>query len=88
MRRDGQRIATLQVAFRFRDPLPHVVQLKGPGNADVPREVWLAARRWLNGHDLSEIDPKRRAWDSAPLDREIWTCLWRPYWLARLRIPA
>jgi hypothetical protein len=89
MRRDGQRIATLGLAFRSCDPFPSVVQLKGVGNSNPPFEVWMAARRWLNGHDLSRFEAKQRpvTWDSVPLDRATWTSLWRPYWLAKRRFP-
>jgi hypothetical protein len=87
VRRDGARVATLRLSTRNADPLPNIVELKGPGNTKVPREVWWAARRWLNMHDLSQIDMNRRKWDAAPLDRGIWRSLWRPYWLAKRRIP-
>jgi hypothetical protein len=38
-------------------------------------------------HDLSQINMQRRDWGTAPLDRATWTSLWRPYWLAKRRIP-
>jgi hypothetical protein len=88
VRRDGQRVATLSVASRHRDPLPNIVELKGAGNAEVSQELWWAARQWLHMHDLPQINMGRRDWDSAPLDRATWTSLWRPYWLAKRRIPG
>jgi hypothetical protein len=88
VRRDGRRVATLRVAFRYRDPLPNIVELKGAGNIEVPREVWWAARQWLHMHDLSQINMRRRNWGTAALDRATWTSLWRPYWLAKRRIPG
>lgn len=87
VRRDGTRIATLRISTRYGDPLPNVVELKGIANAKVAPEVWWAARRWLNMHDLSQIDMDRRDWGTAPLDRTIWRSLWRPYWLAKRRLP-
>ncbi|MCP3473310.1 hypothetical protein NLM33_23635 [Bradyrhizobium sp. CCGUVB1N3] len=87
VRRNGERVATLRVACRYRDPLPNIVELKGAGNRDVSRELWWAARRWLHTHDLSKIDMAGRAWGTAPLDRDTWLSLWRPYWIARRRIP-
>lgn len=87
MRQDGQRIATLKVAFRDQEPLPNVLELKGPGNADAPFEAWWAARQWLNLYDLSRANPKQHDWNSVPLDRATWMSLWRPYWLAKRRIP-
>jgi hypothetical protein len=84
--RDGARVATLGVASNYRDPLLNIVELKGAGNAEVPRELWWAARQWLHMHDLSQIDMRRRDWGTAPLDRTAWLSLWR-YWLAKRRIP-
>jgi hypothetical protein len=47
----------------------------------------LAARQWLHMHDLLQINMRRRDWDTALLDRTNWLSLWRPYWLAKRRIP-
>ena len=87
VRRNGERIATLKVASRYRDPLPSIVELKGAGNTGVPRELWWAARQWLHVHDLLQVDMAERDWGTAPLDRNTWLSLWRPYWLAKRRIP-
>jgi hypothetical protein len=86
VRRDGERVATLRVAARH-DPLPIIIEIKGPGNAKAPRELWWAARQWLNTHDLLNIDMSERNWGSTPLDRPTWLSLWRPYWLAKRRLP-
>lgn len=85
--KDGQRVATLSVGSRFRDPLPNILELRAAGNAEAPKEIWWAARRWLHMHDLPSIEMNRRAGDTAPLDRAVWLSLWRPYWLAKRRIP-
>lgn len=83
IRKDGARIATLSVAFG-EAPFPVISQLKGPKNGVAPPEVWFAARKWLDGQALAE---KRRAnWD-APLHRDLWIEIWKPYWRARGRIP-
>jgi len=87
VRRDGERVATLKVAFWRGDPLLNIAELKGPGNTMAPRELWWAARRWLHSHDLPQIEVERRKWDSVKLDRANWTSLWRPYWLAKRHIP-
>jgi hypothetical protein len=87
MRRAGERVATLRIARRYLDPLLNIVELKGAGNADVPPELWWAARQWLHMHDLSQINIGQRDWGTAPLDRANWLSLWRPYWLAKRRIP-
>jgi hypothetical protein len=87
VRLNGERVATLRIACRYRDPLPNIVELKAAGNAGVTRELWWAARQWLHMHDLSQIDMGRLKWGTAPLDRPTWLTLWRPYWLAKRRIP-
>lgn len=87
VRRNDQRVATLEIAFYDRRPLPELVDLKGVKNSDAPVEVWRAARQWLYLHDLQQVDPQRRKWDSVALDGATWTSLWRPYWLAKRRIP-
>ena len=88
VRKDGQRVATLSVApGGYYDPLPNIVELKAAGNAEAPLEVWWAARQWLHMHDLSQVDTKRRDWGTVPLDRATWISLWRPYWMAKRRIP-
>ena len=87
VRHKGQRVATVRVACRSRDPLPNIVELKGVGNTEVSRELWWAARQWLHLHDLSRVDMGQYKWGAAPLDRTMWQSLWRPYWLARCRIP-
>jgi hypothetical protein len=87
VRRDGERVATLKVAFWRGDPLLNIAELKGPGNIIAPRELWWAARRWLHSHDLPQIEAERRKWDTVKLDRATWISLWRPYWLAKRHIP-
>jgi len=79
-------VATLRIANGY-DPLLNIAELEGAGNTDVPRELWWAARRWLHMHDLPRIDMEQRAAGTAPLDRATWLSLWKPYWLAKRRIP-
>jgi hypothetical protein len=87
LRKDGERIAALSIAFHHREPLPYLVELKAAGNADAPLEAWKAARQWLQMQDCWPADPKKRKWNSVPLDRATWIALWRPYWLAKRRFP-
>jgi hypothetical protein len=87
VRLNGERVATLRIACRYRDPLLNIVELKAAGNADVPHELWWVAHRWVHMHDLPQIEMGQRKWGTAPLDRATWLSLWRPYWLAKRRIP-
>jgi hypothetical protein len=84
VRRDGARIATLSLEFG-EAPYPRIAELKGPRNARAPAEVWFAARRWIDGQPTpGRVEPD---WD-AELDRRAWTELWKPYWIARGRVPT
>ena len=71
VRQNGERVATLRIACRYRDPLPNIVALKAAGNAEDMRELWWAARQWLHMHDLSQIEMGRLNWirrrSTAPL---------------------
>ena len=87
MRKGGQRIATLEIASRGGDPLPYVADVKSAGNKDAPVEAWWAARRWLQMHNLPQLETNRLEWDAVPLDRGIWVSLWKPYWLAKRSFP-
>ncbi len=87
VRRNGERVATLETGLHCHDPLLNIIQLEGPGNAAAPRELWWIARRWLHLHDLPQIETGRIKWRQAPLDLATWRRLWRPYWLAKRRIP-
>jgi hypothetical protein len=80
-------VATLRVGCRWRDPLPNIVELEGAGNTKAPRELWWVARQWLQSHDLLQLGMNQHRWGDVPLDRTVWLSLWRPYWLARRRIP-
>ncbi|OAF07655.1 hypothetical protein AYJ54_17525 [Bradyrhizobium centrolobii] len=87
VRRNGERVATLRVGCGPRDPFPSIVELEGAGNTEAPRELWWAAQQWLQTHDLLQINTGQRRWGTAPLDRATWLSVWRPYWIAKRRIP-
>lgn len=85
IRRAGKRIATLSVRYG-EAPFPRIVDLKGPNNRRAPAEAWIAARKWLDAQ-AGAARPELDCWD-APFDRKVWAELWKPYWLARGRIPS
>jgi hypothetical protein len=87
IRKDGQRIATVEIARSIDDPLLHVHEVKTEGNRAASKEIWWIARRWLHSHNLPEIDPKMLSWTTGPLRRGPWIKLWKPYWLAKRRFP-
>jgi hypothetical protein len=88
IRCDGQRIASFEVR-RDRDrPLLHMAQLNGMRNEPAPIEIWWLATRWLHQHDLPSIRPEPRPSEAREPDTAAWRALWRPYWLAKRRIPS
>jgi hypothetical protein len=90
VKKDGKRVASLEVAVARRsgDPLLNIQELRGLRNKPVSAELAWAARHWLHHHELPEIDVNWLKHDKAPLDRSTWMALWRPYWLAKQRIPG
>ncbi|VIO78846.1 hypothetical protein CI1B_75210 [Bradyrhizobium ivorense] len=87
VRRDGQRIGTLKIATSAGDPLLNITELRGVRNTAASREVSWAARQWLHMHDLPRIDVEYRKPGAASLDGPTWRAIWRPYWLAKRRMP-
>jgi hypothetical protein len=88
IRKDRARVADLSIAKYRHDPLPVVGEVRLANNKEAPVELWLIARKWLDGHDLQQVDMKRHEWDTVPLDATLWRSFWRPYWLAKRRIPS
>ena len=44
IRKEGKRVATVNVRYTTHEPLPFISELKARHNGDAPTEVWLAAR--------------------------------------------
>ncbi|HYD88634.1 MAG TPA: hypothetical protein VEA80_14260 [Vitreimonas sp.] len=86
IRRDGARVATMSVSAD-RLVLPTIREISGLANAKVPVDVFIAARRWLHAQDRPDIDAKRFQYRSPRFDAAAWRAQWRPYWLAKRRIP-
>lgn len=86
IRRDGERVATLSVSGY--GALPTIREIAGVANARAPIEIWIAARRWLHAQDRPDTDMKRFEYRGGGFNTEAWRTQWRPYWLAKRRIPA
>jgi hypothetical protein len=87
IRRQGERIATIAVGFSRSEPFPRIYELYGRNNAAAATDVWRAAMRWFDENRLIDIEPQYRKNNDAPLSQAIWTELWKPYWLAKRRVP-
>ncbi len=88
IRRDGHRVASASVGRIRSQPVLSIAELKAAGNRQAPVEVWLAAQRWLVECGPSpEALAAIRAEKPAQLSSPAWRALWRPYWIAKGRIP-
>ena len=87
VRKDGRRVATVSLSRSGGDPLLGVCELRSPGNGKVPVELAWAVRRWLHMQNLAQMNLPPRAWDDGSYNRAAWTALWKPYWLAKRKIP-
>ncbi|HTW35953.1 MAG TPA: hypothetical protein VMD53_15140 [Rhizomicrobium sp.] len=86
IRTGGARVATVQVGWWSDYPLLYIMQLQAHRNRRAPREVWLAAARWIRQREI--VREGELAWDTVPLDRAIWFALWKPYWLEKKKFPS
>jgi hypothetical protein len=86
MRKGGERVATLALSGGI-GPLPYISELSLAENKEAPLAFWLAARRWLHAHEAGFCDGKRLQYKDAAFDAPTWRALWRPYWLAKRRLP-
>jgi hypothetical protein len=87
MRRDGERVATVEVG-QCCQPLLQIIQMKRARNRACSSEEWWAALQWLHGHGLPELAQRRVTKpEENVLQRPLWIALWRPYWLAKGYIP-
>jgi hypothetical protein len=87
IRKDGERVATLS-AKRTHLKFVGISELKAARNTPVSREVLLAARHWSIVHARWDVpQPTANPPDVRLLSRAAWISLWRPYWLAKQRIP-
>jgi hypothetical protein len=88
LRKDGVRIATLEMTHRGNDPVPQIAQVQLAENEEPPAEVWLAVHAWLRAQPDARFSGPPAAWDTATLDRTVWIRLWKPYWMEKGRIPS
>jgi hypothetical protein len=86
IRRNGRRIATMQLYRHPRAPMLNIGQLECARNQPAPPDIWWAAQKWLHGHDLYQA-ASRVQFCTARLDGAVWRALWRPFWLAKKRVP-
>lgn len=87
IRKNGEHVATLSAEVSY-GPLPTIRELAGPANAQVGLPVWIAARRFMLGGDREDVDVERYTRLPQTNDHKAWQTLWRPYWLAKRRIPS
>lgn len=87
VRKDGVRVATLEVARVGEDPVARITQLRLVRNGTAPKEMWLAAHAWLAAQPQHLFEGPQPDWDHFRPDAKVWQALWKPYWLEKHRIP-
>ncbi len=87
MRRDGKRVATLSVGIHGDLGLLTITQIKGPKNVNVPREVAIAAKRWIDSTDIIALEIIPKNWNDLMPPVKAWVEFFKPYWMERRRIP-
>ena len=86
VRKDGTRVATLEMSRDGADPRPSIRELCLKRNTPAPRELWLTVYKWLDGQGTKLFDEPAPDC-TAPPGRAAWQALWKPYWHAKGRIP-
>jgi hypothetical protein len=87
VRRDGKRVATIEISAYQDQRLLGVGQLRGRQNKAVAIAAAMAVRKWLNAHTLEELQKKPSSPQLALPRRRAWQSLWKPYWLTKRRFP-
>jgi len=87
VRKNDERVATLEIARLGNSPLPYIRQFKLAGNETPPVELWLAAHRWLHEQKLHVFTGPAIDWKKVCPPRAAWLAMWKPYWLAMRRVP-
>lgn len=87
VRKDGARVATLQLQRSGNDRVPDLGQMRLVRNFDPSHEIWMAAHRWIRAQELRVLDADDCVWRRAVPERGRWQRLWKPFWMAKRRIP-
>ncbi|MEO0618554.1 MAG: hypothetical protein AAFZ01_04675 [Pseudomonadota bacterium] len=87
IRKDGKHVAACEVTRSKKFFAPQIRQLEGPNNGTVDRDVAEAVYRWISAHDFVAHDFDEPRHDRMKLNKRLWVRAWRPYWLAKKRIP-
>jgi hypothetical protein len=87
VRRNGGRFATLEIGRTGKSPVPSIRQLCLAGNEEAPADLWLSAHRWFNAQGLIQLPEPESPNNRSSFDVVVWRQLWKPFWLAKRRIP-
>lgn len=87
MRRDGERVATVEVQFAQESPYPHIAQIKLVNDKRAPAGAWRAAQAWLSAQPQFQPGVRFKGWGTMSANVNAWRKMWRPYWLAKRRFP-
>ncbi len=85
--KNAERVAHLSIGHRWQEPLPSITEIRGPNNEEVTADVYRVAWQWFIAANLEDLRPKERTLKETPINHKVWARFWRPYWLAKKRLP-
>jgi hypothetical protein len=88
IRKEGRRIATVEIYRVCGDPYLRIGELRAVSNNAAPTDIWRATHLWLRSQDSDFMTPCESKPVYAPINRDVWIALWRPYWLEKRRLEA
>ncbi|MES1199015.1 MAG: hypothetical protein ABUS48_03450 [Pseudomonadota bacterium] len=81
MRRDGERVATIELNFSLGTTLITLAQVRVVEDKDAPADILRIVQRWYLSQPETVLTRKEPApFPFVPLDQKTWTKLWMPYW--------
>jgi hypothetical protein len=88
IRRNGERVATFEVSQAHEGPFAHIAQVKLVDDKPAPEGIWRIAQDWLRGQERQLIGWRQVEESVTPAQIAAWRRMWRPFWLAKRRVPA
>lgn len=86
VRKDGERVATLELRAGEDSGLIELAQIRVLQDKAASAEIIAACRTWfLTQPEHARVIEQPKT--VKPFDRATWIAIWRPYWIAKRRIP-
>jgi hypothetical protein len=86
VRKEGVRVATLEVVRYTDAPLPRIREMRLAKNQAPPPELWVVAGKWLQMQALT-VEAMVVPPPDGRMNLAAWRAMWKPYWLAKRGAP-